>query len=130
MRVSVSILHAVRATSGKYFYFTVLNVFIGVTIGRTLFGTFQEIESEPNQLVSLLASSLPDNATFFLTFVALRFLVGYGLELSRIVPLIIYHLKRKYMCKSEVELKEAWFPEDLASTRHHRHLPPHFATVS
>ncbi|KAF7803929.1 CSC1-like protein ERD4 [Senna tora] len=106
--------HAVRATSGKYFYFTVLNVFIGVTIGGTLFGTFKEIESEPNQIVALLASSLPDNATFFLTFVALRFFVGYGLELSRIVPLIIYHLKRKYACKSEVELKEAWFPGDLA----------------
>ena len=29
--------HAVRATSGKYFYFTVLNVFIGVTLGATLF---------------------------------------------------------------------------------------------
>lgn len=43
----------------------------------------------------------------------LRFFVGYGLELSRIVPLIMYHLKRKYLCKTEAELKEAWFPGDL-----------------
>jgi hypothetical protein len=42
-----------------------------------------------------------------------RFFIGYGLELSRIVPLIIYHLKRKYLCKTEAELKEAWFPGDL-----------------
>jgi hypothetical protein len=42
-----------------------------------------------------------------------RFFVGYGLELSRIVPLIIYHLKRKYLCKTEAELKEAWYPGDL-----------------
>ncbi|XP_061370020.1 CSC1-like protein ERD4 [Gastrolobium bilobum] len=105
--------HAVRAASGKYFYFTVLNVFIGVTIGGTLFSTFKTIEKHPNQLVPMLASSLPGNATFFLTYVALKFFVGYGLELSRIVPLIIYHLKRKYLCKTEAELKAAWFPGDL-----------------
>lgn len=45
--------------------------------------------------------------------VALRFFVGYGLELSRIVPLIIFHLKKKYLCKTEAELKEAWFPGDF-----------------
>lgn len=45
--------------------------------------------------------------------VALRFFVGYGLELSRIVPLIIFHLKKKYLCKTEAEFKEAWFPGDF-----------------
>uniref|UniRef100_A0A7N0VHY1 CSC1-like protein ERD4 n=1 Tax=Kalanchoe fedtschenkoi TaxID=63787 RepID=A0A7N0VHY1_KALFE len=105
--------HAIRAASGKYFYFSILNVFIGVTLGGTLFKTFKDLEKNPNQIVSLLASSLPGNATFFLTFVALKFFVGYGLELSRIVPLIIFHLKRKYLCKTEAELKEAWFPGDF-----------------
>ena len=64
--------HAIRAASGKYFYFTVLNVFIGVTIGGTLFSTLKEIENSPNKFVPLLAKSLPGNATFFLTFVALK----------------------------------------------------------
>lgn len=64
--------HAVRAASGKYFYFTVLNVFIGVTVGGTLFSTFKELEKEPNKIIDLLANSLPGNATFFLTFVALK----------------------------------------------------------
>uniref|UniRef100_A0A6N2M8G4 CSC1/OSCA1-like 7TM region domain-containing protein n=1 Tax=Salix viminalis TaxID=40686 RepID=A0A6N2M8G4_SALVM len=99
-----SVGHAVRATSGKYFYFTVLNVFIGVTLGGTLFTTFKSIEKEPNSIVKLLASSLPGNASFFLTFVALN---------SRVVPLIIFHLKKKYLCKTEAELKQAWFPGDL-----------------
>ncbi|KHN47349.1 Putative membrane protein C24H6.13 [Glycine soja] len=107
--------HAVRAASGKYFYFTVLNVFIGVTIGGTLFKAFKRIREHPtlDEISSLLAESLPGNATFFLTYVALKFFIGYGLELSRIVPLIIYHLKRKYLCKTEAELKEAWRPGDL-----------------
>lgn len=64
--------HAVRAASGKYFYFTVLNVFIGVTIGGTLFSTFKSIQKDPNSLVTVLANSLPGNATFFLTYVALK----------------------------------------------------------
>lgn len=105
--------HAVRAASGKYFYFTILNVFIGITVGGTLFDTFKTIEDRPKEIVSILAKSLPSNATFFLTFVALKFFVGYGLELSRIVPLIIFHLKRKYLCKTETEVKEAWAPGDL-----------------
>jgi hypothetical protein len=42
-----------------------------------------------------------------------RFFVGYGLELSRLVPLIIFHLKRKYLCKTEEDVKAAWAPGDL-----------------
>lgn len=64
--------HVERAASGKYYYFSVLNVFIGVTIGGTLFSTFKTIEKNPNQIIGLLASNLPDNATFFLTYVALK----------------------------------------------------------
>ncbi|XLU34786.1 hypothetical protein S245_070852, partial [Arachis hypogaea] len=58
-------------------------------------------------------ASLPGNATFFLTYVALKFFVGYGLELSRLVPLILFHLKKKYLCKTDAEVKEAWAPRDL-----------------
>ncbi|OIT37943.1 PREDICTED: CSC1-like protein ERD4 [Nicotiana attenuata] len=105
--------HVTRAASGKYFYFAVLNVFIGVTLGGTLFSNLQSIEKDPNSIFRVLAESLPQNATFFLTFVALKFFVGYGLELSRIVPLIIFHLKKKYLCKTEAEIKEAWAPGDL-----------------
>lgn len=106
--------HAVRAASGKYFYFIVLNVFIGVTLGGTLFGNFKDMEEGGlSKLPALLGKSLPANATFFLTYVALKFFVGYGLELSRLVPLIIFHLKKKYLCKTEVEVKEAWVPGDF-----------------
>lgn len=105
--------HVTRAASGKYFYFTVLNVFIGVTLGSSLFDTLKKLEHNPNSVDELLATSLPKSATFFLTFVALKFFVGYGLELSRLVPLIIFHLKRKYLCKTEAEVKEAWAPGDL-----------------
>ncbi|KAG9439406.1 hypothetical protein H6P81_019571 [Aristolochia fimbriata] len=105
--------HVVRATSGKYFYFIVFNVFIGVTIGGTLFSSLKTVEKDPNQIIPMLGRNLPPNAIFFLTFVALKFFVGFGLELSRVVPLVIYHIKRKYLCKTDDELRAAWAPGDL-----------------
>ncbi|KAJ1287750.1 hypothetical protein BS78_02G034100 [Paspalum vaginatum] len=105
--------HAVRAASGKYFYFVVFNVFLVYTLGQTLFKSLTTIINHPAEIVNMLGNSLPGGATFFLTFVALKFFVGYGLELSRVVPLIIFHLKRKYLCKTEDEVKAAWAPGDL-----------------
>ncbi|KAL5196881.1 hypothetical protein ABZP36_000393 [Zizania latifolia] len=105
--------HTVRAAAGKYFYFIVFNVFLGVTIGSTLFSALTTIINNPPGIIKMLANSLPGSATFFLTFVALKFFVGYGLELSRLVPLIIFHLKRKYLCKTEDDVRAAWTPGDL-----------------
>lgn len=64
--------HAVRAASGKYFYFIVFNVFLGYTIGSTLFNSLTTIINNPPMIVGMLAKSLPRAATFFLTFVALK----------------------------------------------------------
>jgi calcium permeable stress-gated cation channel len=64
--------HAARAAAGKYFYFIVFNVFIGVTITGTLWSSLKSIINHPSEIVNLLAKSLPGNATFFLTFVALK----------------------------------------------------------
>lgn len=105
--------HVVRAAAGKFFYFIIFNVFLGYTIASTLFSALKKIINNPPGIVDMLATNLPGSATFFLTFVALKFFVGYGLELSRLVPLIIFHLKRKYLCKTEDEVKAAWAPGDL-----------------
>ncbi|KAF3774340.1 CSC1-like protein [Nymphaea thermarum] len=108
-----SLSHAIRATSGKYFYFTVLNVFIGVTLASGLFKSFKQFVKHANTIVPTLGKSLPGSTNFFITYVALKFFVGYGLELSRLVPLILYHLKRRFLCKTDAELKEAWAPGDF-----------------
>lgn len=110
----VSQSHATRASSGKYFYFIVFNVFLGVTISGSLFNSLKTIIDQPKQIIEMLAKSLPGNATFFLTYVALKFFVGYGLELSRLIPLIIFYLKKKFMCKTEADVREAWAPGDLS----------------
>ena len=50
------------------------------------------------------------SANKFHFILSARFFVGYGLELSRLVPLIIYHLKCKFLIKTDKELEEAWAP--------------------
>ncbi|MCO5607709.1 hypothetical protein L7F22_061908 [Adiantum nelumboides] len=102
--------HIVRAAAGKYFYFNVFNVFLGVTLAGTLFESLNALIKKPTSVVALLSESLPKQATFFISFIALKFLVGYGLQLSRIVFLLKYHLKRRLICKTEEETKEAWAP--------------------
>ena len=66
--------HVVRATSGKYFYFVVFNVFLVYTLGKTLFASLRTILDNANigVIINMLATSLPGGATFFLTFVALK----------------------------------------------------------
>lgn len=39
-----------------------------------------------------------------------RVFVGFGLELSRVVPLAIYHAKKKFLCKTDKEVEDAWAP--------------------
>uniref|UniRef100_A0A803MIN2 Uncharacterized protein n=1 Tax=Chenopodium quinoa TaxID=63459 RepID=A0A803MIN2_CHEQI len=88
---------------------TVLEALSSSTCSHNIFGPAPKI----THVFGLNWKGLPDNATFFLTYVALKFFVGYGLELSRLIPLIIFHLKKKYLCKTEAEVKEAWAPGDF-----------------
>ncbi|KAG6546299.1 hypothetical protein Mapa_012340 [Marchantia paleacea] len=109
--------HLVRAACGKMYYFVVFNVFLGFTIFGTLFQSADSIKQlrssgqfSFNSIVELFGASLPPNATYFITFVALKFFVGYGLEISRLIPLVIFHLKKRFLCKTEKELADAWNP--------------------
>ena len=64
--------HAVRDSSGKYFYFIVFNVFLGVTLSGTLFQWLKQIAKQPSLIVTLLGYFIPPNATFFISFVAVK----------------------------------------------------------
>jgi hypothetical protein len=64
----------------------------------------------PPGIVDLLGSSIPQQATFFITYIALSGFVGYGLALSQIIRVAIYLIKKKFLAKTEEELREAWAP--------------------
>ncbi|KAL3676401.1 hypothetical protein R1sor_026349 [Riccia sorocarpa] len=112
--------HVVRAASGKMYYFVVFNVFLGVTLFGTLFNSADSIKELTraqtfsfNSLVNLFGERLPPNATYFITYITLKGFVGFGLELSRVVPLIMFHLKKRFRCKTEKEVQDAWAPRSF-----------------
>jgi hypothetical protein len=71
--------HVARATSGKYFYFIVFNVFLGISIFGTIFASLagfkQLIQSTGltvSYVVKLFGQKLPPLASLFITYVALK----------------------------------------------------------
>ena len=64
--------HLDRAAAGKFFYFNVFNVFLGVTIAGSLLTSLEGLVNDPTSIVSLLSKSLPGQATFFISFIALK----------------------------------------------------------
>ncbi|MCO5597753.1 hypothetical protein L7F22_051834 [Adiantum nelumboides] len=50
--------HVVRGAARKYFYFSVFNVFLGVTIAGSLFDTLNDLINNPKLIISLLSKSL------------------------------------------------------------------------
>lgn len=69
-----------------------------------------QMTENPPGIVDLLGSSIPQQATFFITYIALSGFVGYGLALSQIIRVAIYLIKKKFLAKTEEELREAWAP--------------------
>lgn len=71
--------HIARAAAGKYYYFMVFNVFLGVTIFGAVFASingFKVLINSGNlsvtKVVDLFASKIPPAATFYITYVALK----------------------------------------------------------
>ncbi|GAQ89688.1 early-responsive to dehydration stress protein [Klebsormidium nitens] len=105
-----SLSHADRGCAGKYYYFMVFNVFLGVTVAGSAFGQLKQMTENPTGIVDLLGSSIPQQATFFITYIALSGFVGYGLALSQLIRVVIYLVKLKFLVKTEEEKRDSWAP--------------------
>ena len=71
--------HVSRAAGGKYYYFMLFNVFLGVTIFGAVFSSidgFRQLikagDLSVSSVVSLFGAKLPPVATFYITYVALK----------------------------------------------------------
>lgn len=71
--------HISRAAAGKYYYFMVFNVFLGITVFGAIISNIPALKQLINQgnlsvsqVVSLLGSKVPPVATYYITYVALK----------------------------------------------------------
>ncbi|CAI0418755.1 unnamed protein product, partial [Linum tenue] len=107
--ISVSSLE--RRSAAKYYYFILVNVFLGSIITGT---AFQQLDSFLHQIPRTIGVSIPMKATFFITYIMVDGWAGVAAEILRLKPLVIFHLKNLFLVKTERDRAKAMDPGSVA----------------
>ncbi|KAJ4770407.1 ERD (early-responsive to dehydration stress) family protein [Rhynchospora pubera] len=103
-----------RKAAFKYYFFLVVNVFLGSVITGAAFqqlNTF--IHESPDQISKTIGGAIPMKATFFITYTMVDGWAGVAGEILRLKPLIIFHLKNFFLVKTEKDREEAMDPGSI-----------------
>ncbi|XP_047323706.1 CSC1-like protein At1g32090 [Impatiens glandulifera] len=118
--VAFSVLE--RRTAAKYYYFMLVNVFLGSIVTGTAFQQlYSFLHQAPTQIPRTIGVSIPQKATFFMTYIMVDGWAGIAGEILRLKPLVIFHLKNMFIVKTERDREKAMnprsvdFPETLPS---------------
>ncbi|KAL2527661.1 CSC1-like protein [Abeliophyllum distichum] len=118
--VALSVLE--RRTAAKYYYFMLVNVFLGSIVTGTAFQQLHAfLHQSATQIPRNIGVSIPMKATFFITYIMVDGWAGIASEILRLKPLVIFHLKNMFIVKTERDLEKAMnpggvdFPETLPS---------------
>ncbi|KAK4786983.1 hypothetical protein SAY86_010816 [Trapa natans] len=118
--ISLSMLE--RRTAAKYYFFMLVNVFLGSIVTGTAFQQLNAfLHQSPTQIPRTIGISIPMKATFFITYIMIDGWAGIASEILRLKPLIIFHLKNMFLVKTERDRDMAMdppridFPETLPS---------------
>ncbi|KAM7257287.1 hypothetical protein ACFE04_013028 [Oxalis oulophora] len=111
-----------RRTSAKYYYFMLVNVFLGSIVTGTAFEQLNSfLHQSPTQIPRTIGVAIPMKATFFITYIMVDGWAGIAGEILRLKPLVIFHLKNMFIVKTERDRERAMdpgsvdFPETLPS---------------
>lgn len=72
-----------RSVFNKYFLFLLINIFFGSIVASGLLHVLGPLLANPSTIVVLLATTIPHQVQYFLSYVMLRSLTTFGLELWR-----------------------------------------------
>ncbi|KAL5724689.1 hypothetical protein ACHQM5_007915 [Ranunculus cassubicifolius] len=107
--LAISVLE--RKTAAKYYYFMLVNVFLGSIITGTAFQQLRSfLHQSPTQIPRTIGVSIPMKATFFITYIMVDGWAGIASEILRLKPLVIYHLKNMFIVKTERDRDMAMDP--------------------
>ncbi|KAF9385615.1 hypothetical protein CPC16_007896 [Podila verticillata] len=79
----------------SYHWFSVVHVLLVTTLANGIFAAVQQIKDNPSMIMNMLASTLPQASTFFLSYILLSF-IQIPLMLLQIGPLIMYYVSRHF----------------------------------
>ncbi|CAN0842995.1 CSC1-like protein At1g32090 [Linum grandiflorum] len=118
----IAISNLERRSAAKYYYFMLVNVFLGSIITGTAFQQLHSfLHQSPTQIPRTIGVSIPMKATFFVTYIMVDGWAGIAGEILRLKPLVIFHLKNLFLVKTERDREKAMdpgsvdFPETLPS---------------
>ncbi|XP_059275565.1 CSC1-like protein At1g32090 [Lycium ferocissimum] len=107
--VALSVLE--RRTAAKYYYFMLVNVFLGSIVAGTAFQQLHAfLHESATQIPRNIGVSIPMKATFFITYIMVDGWAGIAGEILRLKPLVIFHLKNMFLVKTERDVERAMYP--------------------
>ncbi|XP_054808336.1 CSC1-like protein At1g32090 [Prosopis cineraria] len=100
-----------RRAAAKYYYFMLVNVFLGSIVTGTAFEQLHAfLHQSPTEIPRTIGVSIPMKATFFMTYIMVDGWAGIAGEILRLKPLVIYHLKNMFLVKTERDREKAMDP--------------------
>ncbi|GKV10605.1 hypothetical protein SLEP1_g21948 [Rubroshorea leprosula] len=111
-----------RRAAAKYYYFMLVNVFLGSIVTGTAFEQLHSfLHQSPAQIPRTIGVSIPMKATFFITYIMVDGWAGIAAEILRLKELVIFHLKNMFLVRTERDRERAMnpgsvdFPETIPS---------------
>ncbi|PKI57380.1 hypothetical protein CRG98_022225 [Punica granatum] len=110
----ISLSSLERRGAARYYLFNLVNTFLcSVIVGSALTQLKSFIHQSPNQIPRTIGVAIPQRATFFITYIMVDGWAGVAMEILRIKPLIIFHLKNFFLVKTEKDREEAMDPGSI-----------------
>ncbi|KAJ0080788.1 hypothetical protein Patl1_09952 [Pistacia atlantica] len=110
----VSLSSLERRSASRYYIFKLVNVFLGSVISGSAFEQLNSfIKQSANEIPETIGVAIPIKATFFMTYIMVDGWAGIALEILRLQPLIIYHLKNSFLGETETDKEEAMDPGSI-----------------
>ncbi|PSC73975.1 ERD4-related membrane isoform B [Micractinium conductrix] len=97
----------------EFFIFQVITVFLGSFIAGTFANQLDQFINDPGSIITIFGTSAPQTAIFFLTYLLLAALPQASLNLLRLVPLIIFWVKSKFLAGTERAKARLWQDQKL-----------------
>ncbi|GJW96207.1 CSC1-like protein [Tanacetum coccineum] len=110
--VAFSVLET--STAAKYYFFMLVNVFLGsIATGTAIEQLHSFLHESPSQIPRTIGVSIPMKATFFITYIMLDGWAGMAGEILRLKPLIMFHLKNMLLVKTDRDKTKAMNPKSI-----------------
>ncbi|KAF5176799.1 calcium permeable stress-gated cation channel, partial [Thalictrum thalictroides] len=103
-----------RRSASRYYFFLLINVFLGNIIAGAAFEQLDSfLNKSANDIPKTIGVAIPMKATFFITYIMIDGWAGVAGEILRLKPLIIFHIKNSFLVKTERDREEAMDPGSL-----------------